>query len=82
MPGPDRPLQHETNTALGFGLGRCVSLTDQEPALLVAIADELTLRGLLTDLLESMSRDMRTAVTLQITVARQRAKRKPRFTRA
>lgn len=76
------PLAAETNTALGFGLGRAVSLgSEVEPKLLVAIADELIVRGLLTDLLASMSAEMRQAVTLQISVARQRSKR-ARFTRA
>jgi hypothetical protein len=74
--GSGSPLATQSNTALGFGLGRCIS-TPQEshaPQLLVAIADELIVRGLMADLLDLMEPTLRQAVTLQISVARSRSK--------
>lgn len=57
-------------------MARCISTPEEShrPELLVAIADELVVRGLMRDLLAEMEPDLRQAVTLQISVARSRAK--------
>ena len=73
-----RPLQPQTTASIAFGLGMASQMppSKRPDGLLCGLADELSARGVLTDLVAALGADLAGSLALAIELDRGRSRRR------